>query len=81
MSFNTVFTWGIILLSINIAVIIYLLFKSWKREEHRVEQCRDCYYRDSREDDFTPCRMCDDGSQFKDYGEGQTEDIKRDWRM
>ena len=78
MNFIIVLVFGILLLFINIAVIIYLLAKS-RKEKQRYQACEDCYYYDA--DDFTPCPGCVNGSNFKDYGKGQSEDIMRDWRL
>lgn len=79
MNYTTILIYGLILLLISVVTII-MLIRDRNREEYQFRKCKDCYYRDDQ-DDFSPCRMCDNGSRFKDYGEGQTEDYIRDWRL
>lgn len=49
-------------------------------KEIMTEKCKDCYYK-SDNPDVSPCWDCQNGSHYKNYGEGQIEDLARDWRL
>ena len=81
MEFTLTFIFGLAILAAGIILILCGIRKI-KKIRRRMETlyCDNCYYRGDKKD-FTPCPDCENGSKFKDYGEGQAEDMIRDWRL
>lgn len=81
MEFTLTFIFGLAILAAGISLIVYH-FKTAREMEREIEKirCNNCYYRGD-DDDFTPCPGCKNGSKFKDYWEGQAEDMIRNRRL